>query len=909
MKEFGRNIGLKQLFKNPWLLILFVFSSLLYYTYLNHFSGSITTDSNSALSLLTTIVQSEATIIAIVISLSIVVIQHYASSYSSRVVDILVNDKKLWRPILLYGISIISSLCLIRWINPDNKSFNLEILYSLILSVSIIAHIILINSVSYFLKLMKPNSIIDILAKKITVQSLTECCKSSDERPSKISKYEPRIDRTIVIPNNEKDPILPIIDIVNASIVRYDYDTVEHGLQEVFQHYFDILLKSDINETQVKEFSEHTFNRTFKVYQLALNKKDFNSIDILLEFYFIIGRNSTYLLLDSNPSYIDHLLKHGSKILTPVYNALGIQKEEEEFTQKSILYVTFLSELYIKEAFESIVKVKDDNFSEYSKYLVTCVHDIGKSAINALFLWNRDTIRIDKQIRLSESIEGFVSELSCLLGSMGVAAINSDSKSALNEVVLTLNDIGEDGVDNNLIHSIPYLLKNLWIIGKESPKKGVEIESSTVQIIKCLENLASKIDYCSEELSGQTQPWVVEYYKHIKSNYYYDTRTKDPLEELQQKVNLNIRSISGYIASIGENAVENNLLVATKQCLKSLEIIERILGSGTQARIICQDIENLGQKAVNKEETFSLIEDIIKTLYSIGILYFGYLFEWDIDKSKIIKFLNEEYSTDLDKEDSFIYFAGWLKIIVKDKYDSNPSFTLEITDENDDDENALVINNVKNKNIKAFHLKDIEGKHFVSNLKIFKTGVIEKSEKAYYEIPNSLGELADPILKYAQNSPTFETIKPFIMIIKCFENFANISIHLRDKSSLNDIFIPFLFYRADFLVYDLKYSEDDKAPEAEECLYWMVEEVFESLYKLAILSLEHNLIECSTLRQLVESLKRLKKKYPYMSRLKVDEFEEILEVIKRSELKKPEWTEIIKLIENTIEEFKNKEED
>lgn len=906
MKEFGRNVyGLKQILKNSWFLILFIILSLLYYTYLNHFSGSITTDSNSALSLLTTIVQSEATIIAIVISLSIVVIQHYASSYSSRVVDILVNDKKLWRPLLLYGISIISSLCLIRWINPDNKSSNLEVWYSLILSVSIIAHITLISSVSHFLKLMKPNSIIDILAKKISVQSLSECCNYIAIRPSKISKYEPRIDRTTINQNNEKDTILPITDIINASIVRYDYDTVEHGLEEVFQHYFDILLKSDINETQIKEFSEHIFNRTFKVCQLALNKRDFNSIDMILEFYFIIGRNSTYLLLDSNPSYINSLLNQGSKVLTPVYNVLGIQKAEEKITQKSILYVTFLSEYYIKEAFESIVKVKDDTFTEYSKYLVTHVHDIGISAIDTLFSWDRDTIRIDEQIQFSESIEGFVSELSYILGGMGVAAINSDSKPALNEVILALNDIGEAAVCNNLIHSISHVLNNLWIIGKESPKKGVEIESSTVQIVKCLENLVSKIDYYSEELGSETQSWVIAYYKHIKSNYYYDTRTKDPLEELQQKVNLNIRSISGYIASIGENAVENNLLVATKQCLKSLEIIERILGSGTQSRIICQDIENLGQKAVNKKETFPLVEDIIKSLYSIGILQFGYLFEWDIDKSKIIEFLNEEYNTDLDKKDSIIYFDSWLTIIVEDKYNSNISFTLEITDKNDDDENALIINNVKNKNIKAFHLNDIEGKHFVSNLKIFKTGVIKKSEKAYYEVPNSLGELANPILKYAQNSPTFETIKPFIMIIKCFENFGTISVHLRDKFSLNSIFLPFLCFRADFLVYDLKYSKADEALEAEECLYWIVEEVFESLYRLAILSLKHNLIECSKLRQLVDSLKRLKKEYSYMSRLTVDKFEEILEITKKSELKESERTEIIELMENAIEELKN----
>lgn len=76
---------------------------------------------------------------------------------------------------------------------------------------------------------------------------------------------------------------------------------------------------------------------------------------MILNFYSIIGRHSTHLLLDPNPSYSNILLNQGSKVLIPVYNALGIQKEEK-ITQKSILYVTFLSGYYIKEAFESIEK-------------------------------------------------------------------------------------------------------------------------------------------------------------------------------------------------------------------------------------------------------------------------------------------------------------------------------------------------------------------------------------------------------------------------------------------------------------------------------------------------------------------------------------------------------------------------
>ncbi len=246
--------NLKPKIKRLWLLIPLFLLVKYYIVYLKHFSGSITTNPNSALYLLTTIVQSEVTIVAIIISLSVVVIQYYASSYSSRIIDILINDKKLWIPIILYGISIVSSLCLIRWIDQDNKYPMLENWYSLILTVSIIAHISLINSVSHFLKLMKPDSIINILVTKISIQSLSNSWISKVELPSRISKDEPRIDRITTKQNDEIDPILPVVDIINASIVRSDYATVSYGLKKVLTHYSDIIINNTLSETQIKKY-------------------------------------------------------------------------------------------------------------------------------------------------------------------------------------------------------------------------------------------------------------------------------------------------------------------------------------------------------------------------------------------------------------------------------------------------------------------------------------------------------------------------------------------------------------------------------------------------------------------------------------------------------------------------------
>jgi len=849
--------------------------------------SDITTDPNSALYLLSTIAQSSASIVAIVISLSLLVIQYSASTYSARVVDIFKNDLRLWALIFFYGFSIIFSLIVIRLIKASGNEYSylgvncLEICYTLALLLSIAAYISLIAYIPYVLKMMKSSSVIDILSEQINIKNLSS---SSDEvhiQNSKISKDEPRIDRIYELPNDEEDPLLPIIDIIRTSIMRYDYATVRYGLKAINDRLLNILIQ---NPNEEKRISEHLFNQIFEIWKLALRNKDIKFIDMILRQYRNLGGECTCLIEKSDSSYINCLLKWRPKAFIPLYNALSIPHVEEKVTQNNLLYTTFLSEHFLKEAFESIIKVKEDDFTELSISLISWIHGIG-----VLTFSGRSKLRIDEQIKVLESLESSISELSYILGDVGIAAINADSKSAVDEVVSALNDIGDASINNNLIHSIFHIVKNLKIIGEESAKKGEEFEPSTQQIVKCLEKLASRINANSEELAGDTQNRVIEYYKYIKQNYEYK-RTEDALEELNDRVEIIIRAyISSYIYTIGEESIKNNLLGATRQCIKSLEIIERIFKNGTQSRLIGEKIRYLGLDAVKKEHTFPLMEDIIKSLYSVGLLQFGYMFDWERDLEKQRIFFKKEY-TDYLEERSQISYSDFEEIVDFENID--------------DKERILIIDGNEKKDIKCLCLKDIDDGYYT--LKLFKNGVFKNSEKAYYKIPELLKELTDPILKYARNSPTDETIKPFTMIIQCFENFGIMSVHFRDEFSLNKISIRSLVSMGDSLVYDSKHSEDNKDQKAREYLDWAATVTSDSLYKLAVQSLKYNLVDYGTLHQQMECLIRIQKEYPYSLYDAVYKFERILEMIKESDLKESERDKIIELTENAIERLNNK---
>ncbi|GLI13439.1 hypothetical protein MTHERMMSTA1_05650 [Methanosarcina thermophila MST-A1] len=739
---------------------------------------------------------------------------------------------------------------------------------------------------------MKSSSVIDLLSDKIDIKSLSNSSEEVDELESKISKDEPRINRIRINLHDEEDPFLPIFDIIRASIMRYDYATARNGLWAVSKCHYNIIKQ---NPHEEKRISEHVFRRIYEIWKLALKIKDSEFIYMTLTQYCYIGKLCTYPIEMSHSSRISSLLKQMPKNLIPLFNVLNIPNYKEKITQNNLLYTAFLSEYYLKEVFKSIVEMKEEEFQSLSIGLVKCVNGIGLGIFR-----NRYELSLDEdKNKALESLESSVTELSYFLRDIGVVAIKADSKRTVDEVILALDNIGKGSIDYNLIHSIFHIVKSLKIIGEESAKKGMEFESSTKRVVECLEELASRINSHSEKLTGEAQKQVIKYYMHINENYKHK-RTKDALQELNNRVECVIRAyISSYVYTIGRESIRNNLLDVAQQCLKSLETIERILKNGTESRHIGEDIRSLGLEAVKKDQTYPLMEDIIKSLYSISLLQFGYMFDWDRDLKEKKKFLDIEYRNYLAKGLQIHYSDFEEKVNLEDSSDF--SYTMYL-DDIVYGEKKLIIAGEERKDIKCLYLKDIDGRY--PWLKLFKKGVFKNSKGAYYEVPILLKKLVEPILEYALNSPSDETIRPFNMIIQSFENFGLLSIHFRDEFSLNRIFIRSLVEIGDSF-FDFKYLEYDKDSKAWEYLDWVTTVVSNSIYKLAIASLRYSFVDSSTLRLQIECLVRIQKKYHNLLFDMEDKFEKLLEMIKESELEKPKRDEIITLIEDEIQKFKN----
>ncbi len=229
---------IKVSFRNNWLrglatyLVIFILVVLVSYFFFYHFK-LLYTDIDSARYVLSALIESEATILAIVITLSLVAVQLAASS-SSRVIDMFKRTPDLWILIVVYIFSIAYCLTLLKLvINTQNRISDLESYILFAYYISMFAFIALIPYMWNVLDLMKPSVVIDKLTERITEKNVLTAASADGKLIEK------------------DDPIQPIVDIMNASLMKYDYGTFREGLRAIWNSTINILDKNlDKNEKE-----------------------------------------------------------------------------------------------------------------------------------------------------------------------------------------------------------------------------------------------------------------------------------------------------------------------------------------------------------------------------------------------------------------------------------------------------------------------------------------------------------------------------------------------------------------------------------------------------------------------------------------------------------------------------------
>jgi hypothetical protein len=236
---------------------------------------------------LSTLVQSEATVLAIVISLNIIFIQ-LAASHSKRLVSRFADSTEVKLYLVIYIVSIIYTLLVlaeigrpigvtsnflndtyvirhdfplissgISYIENSFPNINNHILLSLYLGI--FSFLILPKYLKLIIYFVEPSAIINRLVNRISKQSILSVAGHR-------------------VADSGRDPIQPIIDTIRHSwLVDYDFESARDGLKTLRDSINNIILyetPETFSLTDQRHLMKHVCSHYFGICVLAIKREE-----------------------------------------------------------------------------------------------------------------------------------------------------------------------------------------------------------------------------------------------------------------------------------------------------------------------------------------------------------------------------------------------------------------------------------------------------------------------------------------------------------------------------------------------------------------------------------------------------------------------------------------------------------
>lgn len=222
--------------------------------------GFLYTNLDSARYMLSALVQSEAAILGIVITLSLIVMQLAAQSYSIRIADLInKNSHDFIILISIYGVAIFYGLIVLKLIGDFNLK-NFEPYINIAYYFGIFAFFALKPYIDNTINIIKPSTIFNLLSKEITSDKILT---SFNEKQGK---------------SVDKNPVQPIIDMLRSSLMRYDYETVREGLKVIGDRTNYIFENEILNRENEEKISKYIFDHLIRLGKLTVRMEDEDSI-------------------------------------------------------------------------------------------------------------------------------------------------------------------------------------------------------------------------------------------------------------------------------------------------------------------------------------------------------------------------------------------------------------------------------------------------------------------------------------------------------------------------------------------------------------------------------------------------------------------------------------------------------
>jgi hypothetical protein len=583
--------------------------------------------------MISALIQSEAAILAIVITLSLVAVQQSASSYSPRVIEIFKDPNEnpdLWILISIYTVSMIYGTFILKILNGDGEKlsdFQSHIWFTYWLGV--LAFTSLKSYTSNTLKLITPSNIIEKLSNRIY-------------RVATDNSYEKTTDELL-------SPINSIIDIINSSLLKYDYETAKTGIKSIKENIHVVVENGKIDNEIRDEIQQKIIFDFKRIAILSINQWDKDSINEIIEYFHSFGiknydetESANFKALVQTIESLNEIGKQAAQknmadevgMILETLGKIGILVVQSENLDASYKVMNSVEIIGIEAVKQGMAK--------YEKLSVETLQSIGNSAIQKRLdgLGNKAICHIEKigMFAIKQNDGDLINHptLQSLLD-IGIEIIEEQNKvvdgieekeenivvfdQALTSVFLSLENIAKEaGKQKNMEDVID-------VIGRNLERIQGKLTSSFGNIVKLVSILKEKKSEQKVLLafSGPTDSIINEIMELILS------LREVGITAARAQTDGAIRSTSGGLKNIGVSlsGQEPNvkiskediekLLTRSSSSLKEIGFeLCKYKNRGDAIKVVINNLKDIGIEAAksNKENS---VENVVKYLNNIGL--------------------------------------------------------------------------------------------------------------------------------------------------------------------------------------------------------------------------------------------------------------------------------------------------
>ena len=439
----SRHLWTTRIFVYGGLLLLVIFIGAIVFANFNLFH----TDADSARYMLSALVQSQAAIVAIVITLTLIAVQLTASAYSPRVIRIFRNNPDMWILLVCYGVSIYYGLFVLKLVKGVESEFvsqsviwylgpfpiSFESYVSLAYWLGAFTFVVLFPYMLNIISLLKSENIIKRLEIEITKDKIL---------------------------NPKEDPVRSILNIIHGSIMKYDLETTRIGLKTFTEQVLENICADD-----EKEISRHFCNYLTRFGRLAISREDEESTLEVIENLENFGTSTAEKELET----------------ATVYAVWSLEKVEKAAAGKEL----------------------EDAISQVAKSL----GKVGTAAAGKeLGGATQQVARLLGEVGTTAAGKGFENASVYAVGSLenvGKAAVGIEPENATVLVARSLGKVGKAAAEKGLANTTVNAGWSLGKVGKAAAGKG--LENATQQ---AAESLAELTILSEEKVRAAIQDYV-----------------------------------------------------------------------------------------------------------------------------------------------------------------------------------------------------------------------------------------------------------------------------------------------------------------------------------------------------------------------------------------------------------------